>query len=79
MPAKRAQPKTKPLTVGQLIRQHRLNNCMSQDMLAKAIGYTGKDASSVISRFETGGRSPRIETVRQLAAAMGIKISELIA
>ena len=53
--------------VGQRIKQRRKELRMSQDELAKKIGYKTKGA---ISYFENGLRSPDFEVVQKIAEAL---------
>ena len=47
---------------------------MSQRDVAEAAGITDQ----ALSRIETGTRAPRVETLRALAAALGVPLSELL-
>jgi len=50
----------------------------TQLQLGAAIGYTGRSASAMISRWETGGWVPRIDTQRRIASALGCRHVELM-
>lgn len=66
------------LTLGQNVKKYRRKAKWTQLELAHAIGYTGPDAGSYISRIESGAQSPRIEQARKLAKALGVQIGKLI-
>jgi len=53
--------------VGQLIRERRLANGLTQAQLALRAGST----QAAISRLDCGGLSPTIETIENLLAVMG--------
>lgn len=62
------------MTVGQNIKRLRIRAGLSQEELAQKIGKT----RSMISQYESDRYLPRMGTVERLAAAFGVKKSEII-
>lgn len=60
-------------TIGQRIKQARLNKGWTQDELAAAAQIT----SAAISRYEKGQRNPRIEHLQAIANALGVSTFDL--
>lgn len=56
------------------IAQLRKARGMSQRQLAELVGISG----AVVAEYELGRKTPRLETARKLAAALGCSIDELI-
>ena len=52
----------------------RIDKGMTQKQLADALG-TGQ---SLVARWETGGRVPKMQTLQRIAAALGVEWTELI-
>ena len=63
------------LTVGLLIKAARKNACMSQSDLATAIGKT---SHVTVGRYETGVRTPTLETLKKIAKACHVQVEDLI-
>lgn len=59
--------------LGKAIRQLRQKRGLSQEALGKAAGLTGRTVSGI----ETGAANPTWAKVRDIAAALGVSISEL--
>ena len=64
-----------PVEVGARLKHHRECKGMDQEELA----YRGRVSAKTVSNIECGRHSPRVETLIQLADAMGISVSELLA
>lgn len=62
------------MTIGQRIREARIKAGLTQAELAEKLGisYVG------VSQWERDIRNPKIETVRKIADALGMKLSELM-
>ena len=60
--------------IGDRIRQLRLLRGWSQAVLAEAAGLTVEG----VSRIERGARSPRVETLRAIGAALSTPVSILL-
>jgi len=60
-------------TFSENLKQIRNNMRMSQDEFAAFLGTS----KQVISRYETGQRSPKVSTVAAYADALGVSIGEL--
>lgn len=56
------------------IRAHRQEKGLSQAELAERVGV----AQTAISQFETGAKTPRLDTLVRLAAGLGISTSVLM-
>ncbi len=67
--------KTLQQRFGELVRRLRLDAALSQEDLAHAAGLH----VTYISRLERGLRAPSIIVVEQLATALSLKMSELMA
>lgn len=52
----------------------RIDKGMTQKQLADALGV----GQSIIARWETGGRVPKMQTLQRIAAALGVDWIELI-
>lgn len=52
----------------------RINKGMTQKQLADALGI----GQSLVARWETGGRVPKMQTLQRIAAALGVDWIELI-
>jgi len=61
-------------TLGDRIRRARTELRLSQEELANRVGVR----QSAISAFETGEKTPRIETLQRLAVALGISTAVLL-
>lgn len=62
-------------TIGENIRKYRLQRDMSQDRLSKLADV----AFHTIVKIESGDTpNPTIETVRKIAAALGVSIDDLM-
>lgn len=57
------------------LRVQRVKASVNQAQLGKAIGFT----QNLISKWETGGGSPRIEQLVHIAQALGCTCSDLLA
>lgn len=61
--------------IAQNIRKYRKKKGVSQDKLSKIAGVT----YNTIIKIESGATSnPRVETLKQIADALGVKIDDLI-
>jgi len=60
--------------LGQKIKSTRKQKGLSQEQLAKLVGYK----VGTISKYELGYRSPDIGMLRRIAVALGCDISELV-
>lgn len=63
---------------GTLIKAARAKAGLTQLALAHALGFSGPDAGSYISRLEAGQLEPRLRTLRRLAKALKLTINELL-
>lgn len=63
------------MPIGNKVKFYRLRAHLSQDELAKKVGYTGK---SMICRIETGKNNPSFELLEKIAAALNIPPSALL-
>ena len=62
-------------TIGEKIRKYRLQREISQDKLSKAADV----AFHTIVKIESGDTpNPTIDTVRKVAAALGVSVDELL-
>lgn len=52
----------------------RIDKGMTQKQLADALGV----GQSIIARWETGGRVPKMQTLQRIAAALGVDWTTLI-
>lgn len=78
-PVKRhARGKPKSPSLGSNIKRARLKTKLTQLALAHAIGYTGDDAGAYISRVESDGQAPRIDTLQRIAEALGVTVCSLL-
>jgi transcriptional regulator with XRE-family HTH domain len=59
--------------LGKAIREVRDKRNLTQEAVAEAAGLTGRTLSAI----ETGNANPTWATVRDIAAALGVSISEL--
>lgn len=66
--------KKKPETIGFRIKAIRLSKGWTQEMLAKKL----KMRQSHVSHLESGEFDPRVSTLRRVAKALRVKVSELI-
>lgn len=71
-------PKQFPASLGASIKHYREKAAFTQLELAHAIGYTGPEAGSYISRLESGQQQPRVSTLHRLALALGIDAEALM-
>ena len=60
--------------VGQALRQHRQAAGLSQESLADRAGLH----RTAVSLIERGQRSPSVETLQRICAALGIPVSRLL-
>ena len=60
------------MTVGEKIKTARLNKGLTQ----KQLGELCNMADSAIRRYELGNANPKIETLRRIADALGVPLSE---
>lgn len=56
------------------IRQQREQQGLSQRALAKRAGV----APSTVYEAETGRRTPELESLKKIAAALGVKVADLL-
>lgn len=70
-------PYGKP-SLGQNIKRARKAKGITQLALAHAIGYTGDDAGAYISRVESNGQAPRIDTLQRIAEALSVAVCSLL-
>ncbi|KKN80795.1 hypothetical protein LCGC14_0326010 [marine sediment metagenome] len=66
--------KKKPQSIGQRIKAMRLAAELSQEALAEAAGIK----QSYLSRIEGSDHDPQVRTLKKLAGALGVEVSELI-
>jgi transcriptional regulator with XRE-family HTH domain len=72
-------PKLPPARVlGERIREERVLRAMTQLELANKAGLPGPNAAAWVCRFETGQRDPRFSTIKKLAEALGMTVSDLL-
>lgn len=62
------------MTEGERIRQARKEAHITQEELGAKLGVSG----SMIAQYETGKRNPKHETLLRIAAALGIKWTDLV-
>jgi transcriptional regulator with XRE-family HTH domain len=62
------------LTVGELIRLHRIARRLSQEALAQRAGLSRVGLASV----ETGAKDPKFRTVQAIAHGLGLTVNELL-
>lgn len=60
------------------LRKFRKKAKMSQMTLAHAVGYKGPRANSFVCAVERGRRTPRLEMIRKLAAALDVPLVDLL-
>lgn len=65
------------MTTGQKIRHYREKKGLRQFELAEKVGY-GAQNQTRISLFELGKSEPSLKTLRKLADALEVKVSDLI-
>lgn len=65
-------------TFGANIRRIREERRMTQLVLAKALGYPHPSAGSIISRWESGCRVPKMGMLYRLARTLGVPVGRLI-
>jgi transcriptional regulator with XRE-family HTH domain len=63
--------------LGKSIQKRRKAAGLTQKKLAHAIGLKGSDAGAYISRVEAGKQEPRLATLRSLAKALKVSLTEL--
>ena len=61
------------ITIGEKIKEFRLQNGQKQDNLAAAVGVTAQ----AVSRWESGGSYPDLELIPSIANYFGVSIDEL--
>jgi len=62
-------------SIGEIIRKYRLQKGISQDKLSKAADV----AFHTIVKIESGDTpNPTIDTVKKIAAALGVSVDELL-
>lgn len=62
-------------TLGQVIHEIRLNQGLTQDRMAKAVGVSGR---SVVSYWEADKARPNPHAMKHIADLEGITVSELL-
>lgn len=62
------------MTIGERIRAIRKEKSMTQKQVADACGM----ADSAIRKYESGSQTPKLKTVRRIAAALGVHPGELM-
>lgn len=62
------------MTTGELIRYVRKEKGMTQKQVADACGM----ADSAIRKYESGVQTPKLETLRRIATALGVEWTELV-
>lgn len=62
-------------TVGEVIRELRIQKGMTQELLSGLAGI----ARSHLSMIESGSKQPNFETIWKIAIALNLKPSELVA
>lgn len=63
------------LSIGERIRKYRLQKGLSQDKLSKAADV----AFHTIVKIESGDTpNPTIDTIKKIAAALGVSVDELL-
>lgn len=62
------------MTIGERIRATRKEKLMTQ----KQLGEKCQMADSAIRKYESGAQTPKIETLRRIAAALGVDINWLM-
>lgn len=62
-------------TLGQVIHEIRLNQGLTQDRMAKAVGVSGR---SVVSYWEADKARPNPNAMKHIADLEGITVSELV-
>lgn len=62
-------------TLGQVIHEIRLNQGLTQDRMAKAVGVSGR---SVVSYWEADKARPNPNAMKHIADLDGITVSELL-
>lgn len=65
-------------TLGEAIKTRRLALGMTQQSLGEVAGYESA-CRATISRIESGERSPSLGSLLDIADALGVKASELLA
>ncbi len=63
-----------PLVFGQRLRHHRRHRRLTLEQLGASVGRP----SSYLSQLENGHREPRLSTINELAAALGVAASDLL-
>jgi transcriptional regulator with XRE-family HTH domain len=63
-----------PNSIAERIRELRLAKGWSQERMAEEAGLS----TDAISRIERGNRGPRLETVAQIAGALGMPLTKLV-
>lgn len=63
------------MTTGERIKKVRLEKHLTQKELGKKIGGVSQQQ---IGQWETGKANPKIETIRKIAAALGVFMSDLV-
>lgn len=66
------------MTLGEAIKTRRIALGMTQHDLGQVAGY-GDNARATISRIESGKRSPSLGSLLDIADALGVKASMLLA
>ena len=67
-----------PGPIGPNIRRCREAKGITQVSLSHAIGHTGDDAASYISRLENNRIEPHLSTLQRIAEALGVGVEMLI-
>ncbi len=62
------------ITIGKLIRQHRINNNITQEELAFRIG----SSAAYISYLENGKKKPSLHKLLQISEALNVTVNDFI-
>ncbi len=65
------------ITLGRKLQHLRLKNHLTQQELGLALGYTESSAGPRIAQYESGVRSPKEQTCKELAKLLGVPLEIL--
>jgi transcriptional regulator with XRE-family HTH domain len=65
---------TAEIAFGEVLRRHRKHRGLSQERLAQLSGLD----RTFVSLLERGGRQPSLSTLLRVAAALGVRASDLV-